>query len=471
MTEIVNSTNTKSDGSYGEQSSKTSYITRAQVAEHSSPTDMWIVIKNQVYDLTKFQKRHPGGKAVLNEVAGKDGTEAWREASHSPKANEQMKEFVIGEIDPNEKLEVELAIDAKPSDFVKIFPYISAAAFSAFLYFCLKHTDLHLDSGTDYLGFCFGIIPSICLILTGIKLWPGHVFRVHRVGGLCYLIQYAVSWYFFFTDYNWFKNSFLVWSLLLNGICQTISAIIEIGHTLNPHDKGEYFGNTPQTISRDFVIENLFYQLIVTYSSLYYYPQFFNAIRSNIFGQIIEIIFVFFPYQVLRPFFPKTSLRNAVKENSTVITEDNRLFTFMSTWAIRCILLFGKHYVGSFTNTLRYLGGLNKPEEEKLLQFMMLANAGSVTISMFLHTLKFKNKLSPRVALTIYLMFVYTPVIAMIQLVPSFFPYWKMFIIFTIGLFVNFTPKHIIHSWSVIVAALFIAYHNGMLPDAEKLIY
>jgi len=443
------------------------YISRSEVENHADPTSLWLVIKNQVYDLTKFQSRHPGGKVVLRDVGGKDGTEAWRLAGHSPKAIEQMKEYVIGEISPDEKQETEvITYNNKLSE---IFPYISGVIFSLFLYFCIMHTDIHLESKSDILGLVLGLLPSVLLILNALPLWLGRVFRVHRIGGLCYLIQYAFSWYYFFTDYNWFKDSFLVWTLLLNGCTQSISAIIEIGHTLNPHDKGEYFGNTPQTISRDFVIENLFYQLIVTFSSLYYYPRYFNAIRSNIFGKAIEIVFV--PYLVLRPFFPKTSLRNAVKENSTVITEDNRLFTLISTWAIRFILLFGKHYIGYFTNTLRFLGGLSTPEEEKLLQFMMLANAGSVTISVFLHTLKFKNKLSPRVALTIYLMFVYTPVIAIIQLIPRYFAFWKMFIIFTIGLFVNFTPSYIIHSWSVIVAAWFVSYQNGLIPDAHNWIF
>jgi cytochrome b involved in lipid metabolism len=35
-------------------------FTEAEVAGHSSPTDLYIVIDKDVYDLTKFQDEHPG---------------------------------------------------------------------------------------------------------------------------------------------------------------------------------------------------------------------------------------------------------------------------------------------------------------------------------------------------------------------------------------------------------------------------
>ena len=448
--------------------SEKSYIKRSDVNLHNTPTDMWIVINNSVYDLTQFQKRHPGGKKVLHEVAGVDGTQNWVLAGHSPKAQEQMKEFLVGEVDPNELQTTENPMHK--GDFSRVFPYVTAAVFFIFLYLCIIHTDFHLENKSDYWGLVFGIGPSLFLIFAGFRLWPGTPFRVHRLGGLCFLIQYALSWYFFFTDYNWYKTSFLVWSLVLNGCIQATSAIIQIGPTLNKKDEGEYFGNKHATVSFDFVAENLYYQILTTFSSLYYYPQFYNALRSNAFGQVIEIIFVFLPYLVIRPFFPKTKLRDAIKKDSEVATDDHKIFFLIANWAIKIFVLGAKHYVGFFTNTVRYLGGLSSAEDEKLLQFMMLANAGTVSISTFLHTLKFKNQLSPKVSMSVYLMFLYTPAIAIMQLVPRCYGYYKIFIIYTINLLINFTPKFCINSVTVALTAVFVAYQNGLIPDAKQYI-
>ena len=35
--------------------------TRKEVAEHNKPADLWLVIKDKVYDFSNYAKIHPGG--------------------------------------------------------------------------------------------------------------------------------------------------------------------------------------------------------------------------------------------------------------------------------------------------------------------------------------------------------------------------------------------------------------------------
>uniref|UniRef100_A0A182PNC3 Cytochrome b5 heme-binding domain-containing protein n=1 Tax=Anopheles epiroticus TaxID=199890 RepID=A0A182PNC3_9DIPT len=70
----------------------------AQVAEHNKPTDVWMVIHDKVYDVTKFLAEHPGGEEVLIEYAGKEATAEFDDVGHSSDAKEQMKQFLVGEL-------------------------------------------------------------------------------------------------------------------------------------------------------------------------------------------------------------------------------------------------------------------------------------------------------------------------------------------------------------------------------------
>ena len=47
-------------------------ITMQEVEQHNTPEDCWVVINGKVYDLSIFQKGHPGGAKIITENAGKD---------------------------------------------------------------------------------------------------------------------------------------------------------------------------------------------------------------------------------------------------------------------------------------------------------------------------------------------------------------------------------------------------------------
>ncbi|GAA5871092.1 hypothetical protein JCM1840_007588 [Sporobolomyces johnsonii] len=57
----------------------TQLFTLEQVADHNREGDLWTVINNDVYDLSKFVDMHPGGVGVLlhRDVAGQDASKAF----------------------------------------------------------------------------------------------------------------------------------------------------------------------------------------------------------------------------------------------------------------------------------------------------------------------------------------------------------------------------------------------------------
>jgi len=40
----------------------------ADVAAHNKPNDLYVIIDQDVYDLTKFQDDHPGGKKSMKSL-------------------------------------------------------------------------------------------------------------------------------------------------------------------------------------------------------------------------------------------------------------------------------------------------------------------------------------------------------------------------------------------------------------------
>ncbi|KAK6141837.1 hypothetical protein DH2020_000608 [Rehmannia glutinosa] len=73
-------------------------FTLAEVSEHNTNKDCWLVIGGKVYDVTKFLEDHPGGDEVLVSSTGKDATDDFEDVGHSASAKAVMEEFYIGDI-------------------------------------------------------------------------------------------------------------------------------------------------------------------------------------------------------------------------------------------------------------------------------------------------------------------------------------------------------------------------------------
>ena len=59
--------------------------TREEVAQHNKSTDCWVVLHGQVYDVTKWLPRHPGGARIILHYAGQDATVCRRLSSYEEK--------------------------------------------------------------------------------------------------------------------------------------------------------------------------------------------------------------------------------------------------------------------------------------------------------------------------------------------------------------------------------------------------
>ena len=77
-------------------------LTLAEVAAHDREEDCYLIIGNErtggakVYDVTKYLDEHPGGDAVLLELAGKYADDMFEDIGHSTEARKVMAQFLKG---------------------------------------------------------------------------------------------------------------------------------------------------------------------------------------------------------------------------------------------------------------------------------------------------------------------------------------------------------------------------------------
>ncbi|XP_061717820.1 uncharacterized protein LOC133525545 isoform X3 [Cydia pomonella] len=78
-------------------------ITRAEVKKNRHRNNLWLIIHDDVYDVTKFLEEHPGGEDTLLDAAGSDATQAFEDVGHSEDARELLQQYKIGTLPDGEK--------------------------------------------------------------------------------------------------------------------------------------------------------------------------------------------------------------------------------------------------------------------------------------------------------------------------------------------------------------------------------
>ncbi|MEK9176673.1 MAG: cytochrome b5-like heme/steroid binding domain-containing protein [Patescibacteria group bacterium] len=72
-----------------------------EVAKHDSASSCWTVIDGNVYDLTKWIPKHPGGPGAILGICGKDATKPFRnQHGTAPKQENILATFKIGVLAP-----------------------------------------------------------------------------------------------------------------------------------------------------------------------------------------------------------------------------------------------------------------------------------------------------------------------------------------------------------------------------------
>lgn len=54
-------------------------ISTQEISKHNSPEDCWLVIEDNVWDVSSYINDHPGGAALLLKFAGRDATKGYLE--------------------------------------------------------------------------------------------------------------------------------------------------------------------------------------------------------------------------------------------------------------------------------------------------------------------------------------------------------------------------------------------------------
>ncbi|OQO12592.1 hypothetical protein B0A48_02054 [Cryoendolithus antarcticus] len=71
----------------------------SEVAAHKKPDDLWIIVDEDVYDLTKFQDEHPGGKKILTRVGGKDASKQFWKYHNESILKKYKQRLQVGSLD------------------------------------------------------------------------------------------------------------------------------------------------------------------------------------------------------------------------------------------------------------------------------------------------------------------------------------------------------------------------------------
>lgn len=74
-------------------------LSSAEISTHNSKSDCWSIVKGNVYNLTSYVSRHPGGQSVIANICGKDGSNSFtNQHSNQSLPNNTLSGFLLGAV-------------------------------------------------------------------------------------------------------------------------------------------------------------------------------------------------------------------------------------------------------------------------------------------------------------------------------------------------------------------------------------
>jgi len=74
-------------------------LSTSEIKKHNTKSDCWSIVNGNVYNLTSYVQKHPGGTAVIANICGKDGSSSFTNQHNTQsKPNSVLTGFLLGAV-------------------------------------------------------------------------------------------------------------------------------------------------------------------------------------------------------------------------------------------------------------------------------------------------------------------------------------------------------------------------------------
>ena len=330
----------------------------------------------------------------------------------------------------------------------------SAVMFAIAFFFRAAHGDL---------AFCAAVTTAVVTLGTPFSIYFEKRHQPHRLLGLSYLVQWTLAFYLYFRDYATFRDGPILLSLPLTGFAQAVIATRTFWFLPKKQKDPGYYSDK-STLTYNFVAENQFFSGILLWQCVYMDARARPVLATTYWGNVVEALLVFLPYVALRPFTPKTSFRDSLRGGDGKKgnkSKRNETFFYVETWITKVFYVFAKHFIGYFLNYARFLNRLG-PDEVYHIHLMLVFSCFATTISMFLHTLKFRGYMGPRTSFLTYQASYLATLYSWYKLAPTLTGNGDLVLVTLAGVWVNFQGQNAIRAYqAAVLAGLFYLRATG----------